>query len=182
MPTLLLAHVRLALDVPAVVARVAELAEPWQSAYADSTVLPVAVLFVHLAGLLVGGGLALSADRATLRVAGGPPPERERQLAALAATHRPVNTALALSLASGVLLALADVEEFATSVAFWVKLALVLLLLANGGLMTRTEAALHASAQAHDDARLWGRLRTHALASAALWLAVVLAGTVLAST
>jgi uncharacterized membrane protein len=142
-------------------------------------VLPVAVLFVHLLALLVGGGLAISADRATLRAVRGAADERTRQLATLATTHRPVVTALGLALLSGALLALADVEELAASAAFWIKIALVLLLLANGGLMTRTEAAFRGAA---DDARLWGRMRTHALASAALWIAVVLAGTVLANT
>jgi hypothetical protein len=167
----------MAAAVPALVERVAEMAEPWQRAYSNSTALPVAVVFVHLAALLVGGGLALAADRGTLRLARGEPAERGRHLQALALTHRPVVAALTVVLTSGALLALTDVEEYGTSRTFWVKMALVAMLLANGALMARTEAALQADA---DDARLWSRLRTHALASGVLWLAVVLAGTTLA--
>jgi hypothetical protein len=163
--------------VPELVARLAQIAEPWQSAYSNSSALPVAVVFVHLASLLVGGGLALAADRGTLRIARAEPAGRGRHLEALAHTHRPVVAALALVLTSGLLLALTDVEEYATSRTFWVKMTLVALLLGNGALMTRTEAALQADP---DDARGWSRLRASAFASGVLWLAVVLAGTTLA--
>jgi len=175
MPTLLV--VPTAAVVPALVERIAEIAEPWQRAYSDSTALPVAVVFVHLAALLVGGGLALAADRGTLRLARGEPAERGRHLASLALTHRPVVAALAMALTSGALLALTDVEEYATSRVFWVKMTLVATLLANGALMTRTEAALRADP---DDTRRWARLHANALASGVLWLSVVLAGTTLA--
>jgi hypothetical protein len=166
---------------PPLVERVAQLAAPWQQAYADSRVLPTAVLYAHFAALLVGGGLALAADRATLRAArGGDADARRRQLAELAGAHRLVVGALAALLASGALLFLADVETFATLPAFWAKMALVAALLGNGLAMTRAERALH-GAPADDDAddRRWARLRTHAAASVALWMLTVLAGTVL---
>ena len=160
----------------------AGVAVPWQDAYADSAVLPSAVRFAHFAGLLVGGGLALAADRATLQAWRADAAARARQLQALAATHRLVVGALALLVASGALLLLADVEAIATSPVFWTKATLVLLLLANGFAMTRAEGALHTAAD--DPAaseRLWRRLRGHAAASVALWLLTVLAGAVLTS-
>jgi hypothetical protein len=159
------------------VAAVARAARPWSDLYSDSTALSIAILFVHLAAMLLAGGLALAADRGTLRAARAAAGDaRARHLGELAATHRPVVAALGAVLASGALLALADVEAYAGSPVFWGKMALVGLLLANGFLMTRAEQAL---GNGGDGA--WGRLRRHALASAALWLVVVLAGTALAN-
>ena len=166
----------------ALVERLAAVAEPWRSAYSDSAAISTAVLFTHLAALVIGAGLALAADRATLRSWRATPPERERHLAELAHTHRPVVVALGVLFVSGALLFLADVESYATSPVFYVKMGLVALLLANGFSMTRAEGALRAGAVRSGEAdRLWRRLRTSALASGTLWLATLLAGTMLAS-
>lgn len=171
-------------------ARLADAAAPWQSLHADSAAVSSAVLFAHLGGLLIGGGLAVAADRATLRL--GLPQsgdddartaDRARHAAELRALHRPVLAALALMLGSGVLLALADVEGFATSRAFYVKLALVVLLLANGLRLRRAEQAVNA-APAGDAGALdagWRRLRAASAASLVLWVATVLAGVVVSN-
>lgn len=166
----------------AVVDQLARIVEPWRSAYSDSTAISTTVLFTHLAALVIGAGLALAADRATLRSWSAPPWERSRHLAELSLTHRPVVVALGVLFASGVLLFLADVEDYATSAVFWTKMGLVTLLLANGLAMTRTEGALHAGApEPAESDRLWRRLRASAMASIALWLTTLLAGTILAS-
>ena len=47
----------------------ARLAEPWNSLYSDSKLVSSTVVFLHLVPLLVAGGTALVADRATLRAA-----------------------------------------------------------------------------------------------------------------
>ena len=86
---------------------------------------------------------------------------------------------LAVSAASGVALFLTDVEEFSASPVFWAKMALIGLLLANGWRMTRTERALRTAAV--DEAAGWRRLRVIAIASVALWLLTLLAGTALAN-
>jgi len=150
---------------------------PWKHAYDDSKVIDTIVVFVHLAALLVGGGIALATDRATLRAVRGDATERERQLAELGLTHRIVVPALAVAFLSGLLLFLADVKTFATSIAFWIKMALVASLLVNGLLMTRYENALRRASSA--DVEPWSRLRTTAVASAVLWLATLLAGVAL---
>ena len=155
-----------------VVDEAVRLAEPWASLYNDSPPLQTAVLFLHLAGLVVGGGFALATDRATLRAARAAPQERVRHLSELHAVHRPVLVALALTLVSGVLMFTADLEAFAGSVVFWVKMGLVLLLLANGYALTRAETTLR-----RDPAGGWDRLRTVSIASSVLWLSLVLAGT-----
>jgi hypothetical protein len=154
----------------------ARLAEPWNALYTDSRAVESAVLFCHLVPLLVAGGAALTMDRATLRVARGSADDRSRHLSDLSRTHTVVLGGLALSVASGVLLFLSDVDEFLASPAFWVKLVLIGLLLLNGFMMTRTERAL---GRAREDSALWARLRTISVLSVILWMATTLAGVVL---
>lgn len=166
-----------ALPLATVTESLAALAAPWKSFYDDSTPAQTAVVFVHLAALFVGGGLAVALDRDTFRALRGDGAERTRHLDALRRSHRTVVGALALALATGALLFLADVETFATSVVYWTKMALVALLLVNGFVMTRQEARLRAGDAT--DATRWGGLRTSATLSAFLWLATLLAGVAL---
>ena len=156
----------------------ARLAEPWNALYSDSKVVSSAVVFLHLVPLLLAGGAALSADRATLRAARDSAEERTRQLRELARAHGLVLGGLALSFVSGVLLFLADVDEYLGSPIFWVKLAFVGLLLVNGFMMTRTERSL---ASGGEEATLWARLRTISLLSQFLWISTTLVGVVLMS-
>jgi hypothetical protein len=165
-----------------IVGALARLAEPWREVYSNATPVSTAVLFAHLAALVVGGGLAIAADRATLRAARatvGGAEARARQLAELAGAHRTVVGSLAVAAASGALLFLADVEEYAHSAVFWTKMALVALLLANGWLMMRVERGVAVGGPRVDG--LWGRLRVHAAASVFLWLATLLVGVALSN-
>jgi hypothetical protein len=154
----------------------ARLAEPWNSLYSDSKAISSAVLFLHLVPLVVAGGAAFTADRATIRASRGSADDRTRQRGDLARTHAVVLGGLALSFASGVLLFLSDVDEFLGSPVFWVKLGLVGLLLANGAVMTRTEKAL---ASGGNETALWARLRTISVLSLILWVTTTLVGVVL---
>jgi hypothetical protein len=166
----------------AVVEELARIADPWRSAYSDSVVISTTVLFTHLAALVVGAGLALAADRATLRSWTAPPRDRARHLGELAHTHRPVVTALAVLFVSGGLLFLSDVENYATSGVFWTKMGLVVLLLGNGFAMTRAEGALRrGDPEPNTVDRLWRRMRGLAVASVVLWMTTLLVGTILAS-
>ena len=144
-------------DAHAIIARLTDLAEPWRARFDDSTPLSTAVLFVHLGAMLVGGGLAIAADRGTWRAARAERSgARRRQLVEIAGTHRPVIAALTLVMLSGALLFLADVGTYATSVAFWVKMGLVAVLLGNGLLMTRLETKLRDDALGTEQrARRW---------------------------
>ena len=165
-----------------IVGALARAAEPWREVYSNATPVSTAVLFTHLAALVVGGGLAIAADRATLRAARatvGAAEARARQLAELAGAHRTVIVSRAVAAASGALLFLADVEEYARSAVFWTKMALVVLLLANGWLMTRVEGDLAVGGPRAEG--LWGRLRAHAAASVLLWLATLFVGVALSN-
>jgi hypothetical protein len=168
------------LVLASVVDRLIRLAAPWKHLYDHSKVLATVVVFAHLAALLVGGGLALATDRATLRAWRGAPDARERQLAELGLTHRTVIASLIVVFASGVLLFLADVETFAGSIVFWVKMGLVLLLLLNGLVMTRVEGVLRRKAvPGGAQTTLWRRLRVTAVVSGVLWLTTLLFGVAL---
>jgi len=150
--------------------------EPWNSLYSDSKVVSSAVLFFHLVPLLLAGGAALTADRATIRAARAASGDRSRQLVELSRTHGIVLAGLVLSFVSGVLLFLSDVDTFLGSPVFWAKLGMVALLLLNGFVMTRTERAL---ANGGDEGVLWGRLRTISVFSLILWTATTLVGVAL---
>ena len=154
----------------------ARLAEPWNSLYSDSKAVASAVLFLHLVPLLLAGGAAITADRATLRAARGTADDRARQLRDLGRAHAVVVGGLALSFVSGVLLFLSDVDEFLGSPVFWVKLGLVGLLLLNGFMMTRAEKALGSGGE---EKALWARLRTISVLSLILWTVTTLVGVVL---
>jgi hypothetical protein len=167
---------------------IAQTLQPWQSAYADSRVLPTLLTGTHLLSLLFSGGLALGADRTTLRALSHRVETRQAQLAELGSVHRPVLAALAVLLVSGALLAAADIETFLSSPLFWGKLALIALLLANGLVMTRTEASLRRiemirgigfEVGRESGPRLWGRLRACAWTSLALWAATTVLGAAL---
>ena len=149
----------------------------WQDLYSDSTLISTTVTALHLIGMLVGGGLAIAADRATLRIADEEPGQRERHLGELNAIHRPVLLALALLFITGVAMVTSDITTFLSSPVLWIKLTLVALLVFNGVVLERTETSLRAATGAGS----WERLRFSAICSIALWVATLVAGTVLVS-
>ena len=154
--------------------------EGWKDLYSHSTTISTIVLTVHLGAMFVGGGLALAADRMTLRVAAQQPSERARQLAEVADVHRPVLIGIALLLISGIALALADLENFLTSPVFWIKLLFVALLLINGAFLQRAEARMRRHAD--DDPIIpaqWRRLRLFSVLSIVLWISTFIVGSIL---
>jgi uncharacterized membrane protein len=153
-----------------------QLFEPWSAIYGDSKLVATLVVFGHIASMLFAGGLAITLDRATLKAAGAVE-SRSRQLGELAGAHRIVVSGLAMSAVTGALLFAADVETYFVSPIYWVKMTLVVLLLANGWNMTRVESALRL---AKGDAEPgWRHLRLAAVASLVLWFGIALAGVAL---
>lgn len=149
----------------------------WKHLYSDSALASSVVGFGHLGGLLLGGGSAVAADIATLRVAAASSERRRRHLADLSLVHRFVFIGLGCTVASGALLVAADPAAFLGSTVFWGKMALMGALVGNGAFLGRTEAALLANSQTA--ARGWVRLGWAARVSLTLWFAVLLLGTVL---
>lgn len=154
----------------------AHLAEPWAAAYDNSKLLMNGVMFSHIGGFLVAGGLALAADRSVFRATGADMSVRRVHVAELNAVHTPVLFGLLVSFASGFLLFLADVPTFATSPVFWIKMGFLGLLLWNGSALRRLG---HRLATEDVSERAWQTLRRSAAASSFLWFVAVLTGVML---
>jgi hypothetical protein len=154
---------------------VSQLLTRWAHLYGHTPV-SAALTYLHLVGILVGGGVAVAADRASLRLSRATPDWPE-ELTRLAGVHRWVVAGLALIFASGLLMMFAELNSFATSVVFWTKMGLIALLLGNGYLRMRAENALRGGLAAG-----WGRFRRASVASLVLWFVILLAGTLLHST
>jgi len=155
----------------------ANLVAPWAKFYSHSKVASTIVTFLHIAPIVVGGGLAIALDRAALRLSPDDAAARQRHLAELGSVHGIVLASLSLSLLSGVAMLASDLDTFLPSWVFWLKMALIVALLANGAVMTRLERAL--AEPGGGTADQWGRLRGIAITSLVLWLAITLAGVVL---
>jgi len=154
---------------------VSQLLARWAHLYGHTPV-SASVTYLHLVGILVGGGVAVAADRASLKLSPATP-DWSGELGRLASVHRWVVSGLALIFASGVLMMLAKLDGVATSVVFWTKMGLIALLLANGYIRMRAEHALRQGRAAG-----WDRFRRTSVASLVLWLVILLAGTLLHST
>jgi uncharacterized membrane protein len=153
--------------------------KPWADFYGDSKVAETIVVFLHIGGLLLAGGLAIGADRATLRALHLPALVRPHHMHELAAVHRWVIGGLTLVVVSGVAMLASDVDTFLGSWIFWTKMGLVLLLLLNGFMMTRTEQNL--SGETSSDSPHWAKMQRIARVSLALWFTITLAGVALAN-
>ena len=149
----------------------------WAHLYSDRKAVSEAVTFVHLGGVLLAGGLAVSADRATLRLARAPALQSETHgwaLDEIAGVHRLVLIGLTVIFASGLLQTLADLGTYLPSVVFWSKMGLVGALLGNGWIRLRAERAVQGGVTA-----AWSAYRRTSIASLVLWFTLVLLDTIL---
>jgi hypothetical protein len=175
------------LSVSSLIATLTDWFAPWQALYSDSKLLETGVTSVHVVATLVGGGIAIAADRDNLRTMRAEPHECPQILDELHATHRPVLIGLAFLFVSGVALAAADVKTFANSPVFLVKLILVFLLCLNGLFLARTEHLLRRREFAETEwpdsldptPVLCRRLRAASRLSLALWIATAVVGAAL---
>jgi uncharacterized protein DUF6644 len=152
----------------------APLIDSWVSLYANHPALRTGVEFLHIFGLVAGGGCALTADLATLTAVRDGATARTTQLHLLTRTHRIVVLGLVALTISGLLLFCADVQTFLYSRVFWLKMALLLMLLVNGLLLLRGERRV-----LRGEADAWARLHYTAAASLVLWTLTTLAGAAL---
>jgi hypothetical protein len=169
----------MALDGTPLVEQLTALSAPWAALYSRSAPLEIGMTSLHVVTMLVAGGLAIGFDRGNLRSRRWDPSVRYHHLDELHAVHRIVVVMLAVCLASGVALFATDVKTYVVSVAFWIKMALIVLLLANALVLARSEGTLRTGAQGAA-AAAWTTLRVTSVASAVLWSAIAVASVALA--
>ena len=148
--------------------------DAWTSLYSNHALLRTTIAFIHVGGLMLGGGCAIAADLATIEAIREGPIGRTTQLHILKRTHALVVTGLVALVVSGVLLFAADADAFLHSRVFWFKMALMASLLLNGAAMLRGERNVQ-----RGDTRAWARLHTVAVSSLVLWFLTTLAGAAL---
>lgn len=156
----------------------AQVAEPWNALYSDNAVISTGVVFTHLAAIVVAATSALGADRRALRCVRNWE-ERASYLFSAPSVHRTVVLGLAVVMAAGALLFLADVTGLGSSVTFRIKLLLIALLLANGFTIMRVERTLVYGSEDVSPESTWRRLAARARTSQTLWFATILAGVAL---
>ena len=143
--------------------------QSWAAFYGAHQVVSLTVRWVHLSGLVVGGGTALAAD---FRILGAAPARQAEAVAALAQTHRAVVGGLVAMALSGGLMVASDLDTFLSSRLYWTKMGLVGLLVLNGAALLRSERA----ASRAPDGGGWGWLRATSAVSLTLWLVILFAG------
>jgi hypothetical protein len=144
-------------------------AAAWAAFYGAHQPVSVTVRWLHLAGLLVGGGTALYADR---RILAADAAGRPAALTTLDASHRTVVAALAVVALSGALMTASDVDTFISSRLYWTKMGLVGALLLNGLALLRAEIV----ASRDSSGPGWTWLRATSGISLVLWLAILYMG------
>ena len=153
-----------------------DLTAPWADFVKHSKLTKTIVIFLHIAPIVVGGGIAIGLDRLSLRLSKGNASDRGSHLAELARTHNFVIWSLGLSIVSGLALVASEIDNFPTSWIFWVKMALVALLLLNGLRMKTIETRMASAGPTDAD---WTRLHSVAISSITLWLVVTFLGVAL---
>ncbi|MBZ5496999.1 MAG: hypothetical protein LAP85_11405 [Acidobacteriia bacterium] len=147
----------------------------WSSYYGNHQVASVTIRFLHLAGLIMGGGTGLFADRQVLRAARSAPGEREAVLATLSRAHAHVISWILIVGITGALMTAADTATFLASKVYWAKMILVGLLIANGVALFFVERRTRRLGAASE----WSRLVIVSTISAVLWLVTLFMGTLL---
>jgi len=135
----------------------------WNNYYGNHQALSATIRYLHLAALLIGGGTALAIDREIFGLRRSPQ-MRGATIARLNRSHAVVVASIAFIVASGFLMAAADVETYFSSPTFWTKMALVVLLLLNGAVLARSGRTAAFGSR---------RLTVASAISAILWLVIV---------
>jgi hypothetical protein len=154
---------------------IAQVLDGWSTIYSNAPALRTALEFAHIGGLVVGAGWAITADRAILGARRGNADDQRRHLQQLHVSHRYVLAGLALVVASGLLLFAADTGTYLHSRVFWMKMAAIVLLAANGAWLRRV------GREAGSTPHQWSTLRRSAIFSLALWSVVTFLGAALSN-
>jgi hypothetical protein len=147
----------------------------WSSYYGNHQLVSVSVRFLHLAGLVMGAGTGLFADRQVLGAVRAGSQEREAVLATLNRAHAHVVSWIIVVGSTGVLMTAADTSTFLVSKLYWIKMVMVGILIANGLAMLLAERR----ARQVGVSAGWPKLVAVSAISAILWLTTIFLGTLL---
>ena len=150
----------------------AQITSWWSSFYGNHQIVSLVIRYLHLTVIVLAAGTALFIDRQVWRALRSGPPERESVLTMLTRSHPRVVPWLAVIAATGVLMTAAETSTFLASKLYWIKMALVAILLANGLVMLAAERRVGARAG-------WSRLAAISTISAILWLVILFLGKLL---
>ncbi|MEO7368303.1 MAG: hypothetical protein ABIZ36_10120 [Gemmatimonadaceae bacterium] len=153
-----------------------DITAPWGDFVEHSKLTKTIVIFLHIAPIVVGGGIAIGLDRLSLRLSKGTSDDRGSHLAELSRTHNLVIWSLGFSIVSGLALVASEIDNFPTSWIFWVKMGFIVLLLLNGVRMKSIESRMAVAGPTDAD---WTRLHSVAISSISLWLIVTFLGVAL---
>ena len=177
------------LDVSSVLEQLVAVTKPWAEVFADHPVLSTGVIAAHIVSMFVAGGMAIGADRAILRSKPGTADAVRAVVADLSTTHSVVIGGLACTAVTGLALLASEVGTFAVSRVFWIKMAVVTILLLNGIRMRRAEQQVMGSLEGVPirttemavpfPKKEWGGIRSAAGTSLVAWLTIVVLGVVL---
>jgi hypothetical protein len=164
------------LEIEEAVAVIGSLVSTWASYYANHGMVRTLVEFGHLAPLIAGAGLAVTSDTEVLRLSEQHYERRHSVLDRLRASHDIVLVSLVFIVISGGLMFAADVDTYLRSTYFWIKMGLVVILLANGAFLRYADSRVMYNP---DDETHWHRVRRAAALSFLLWFVTTFIGVAL---
>jgi hypothetical protein len=142
----------------------------WAAYYGDHPMISLAIRYLHIAALMIGGGTALAIDRVVLGSARNSTHDRRHAaFTAMRGSHRVVVPSLVIVTATGILMTAADWSTFETSWVFWTKMIGFGLLVINGMALVAAERAYARGAQV----MMWRRVVVASGASVLLWLVIL---------
>jgi hypothetical protein len=147
----------------------------WAAFYDGHPLVSTTITYLHLAGLVVGGGAAVTTDRQIVRAWHRGGARRPATLLDVQAVHAFVIGGVALTVLTGALMLFSDLDTFKASPLFWWKMGAVTLLLVNGAVLSWVEGL----ARRTDGARGWNLLGGISIVSMALWMLTLFLGTYL---
>jgi uncharacterized membrane-anchored protein len=144
----------------------------WAEFYGNHQLASIFVRFIHLTAIVLGGGAALLIDFQVIRASRAGIEQKEKVFRYLKGIHRYVVAWLSVLIVTGVLMTAADYSVLLRSRVYWVKMALIAVLMLNGVTLLFAER----NAEKLGVSSGWRRLTTASMLSVVLWQTTLFAG------
>jgi hypothetical protein len=149
--------------------------ESWANCYGNHPLVSVTIRFLHLTGIVLGGGAGILTDWQIIKSALKGNVDREYLLKQLNRAHYYVAPWMFVLSLTGALMTAADAQTFFVSKVYWTKIALILLLVVNGVALLLLES--HARNPGIQS--VWKKLTIVSVISAVLWQTILFVGVLL---